>query len=96
MELKVEGKLRQQLGLFPKQQIFLKLLSIPVLELRNFLEEEVEENPFLESEFVAGGEVRLFQKEQERLPSFKELLIHQLHIFLDSEILIKQRFSQTL
>ncbi|RKY31690.1 MAG: RNA polymerase sigma-54 factor [Candidatus Omnitrophota bacterium] len=89
MELRIENRIEQKFLLLPRQQLFLKLLTLPAIELKNFIEEKVEENPFLEREDTYYGEEISFIKEPESRPSFKENLIQQLHINVDSESLIK-------
>ena len=89
MELRIENRIEQKFLLLPRQQLFLKLLTLPVIELKNFIEEKVEENPFLEKEETYYGEELPFIKEPERKISLKENLIQQLHINVDSDSLIK-------
>ncbi|MBD3246004.1 MAG: RNA polymerase factor sigma-54 [Candidatus Omnitrophica bacterium] len=48
MEIKQSQKLTQTLALTPQMRQFLRILQLPVTDLRHFLEAQAEENPILE------------------------------------------------
>jgi len=51
IELKNELKLKPQLILTPQLKLVLKVLQLNILDLHNFLLQEVQTNPFLELEY---------------------------------------------
>ncbi|MCM8823999.1 MAG: RNA polymerase factor sigma-54 [Candidatus Omnitrophica bacterium] len=52
MELKQSQKLTQKLALTPQMKQSLYILQLPIMELKNYLEKQLEENPVLEKEEV--------------------------------------------
>ncbi|MCM8774677.1 MAG: hypothetical protein NC820_08140, partial [Candidatus Omnitrophica bacterium] len=52
MELKQSQKLTQKLALTPQMKQSLYILQLPIMELKNYLEQQLEENPVLEKEEV--------------------------------------------
>jgi RNA polymerase sigma-54 factor len=50
MEIRQTQKLSQKLALTPQMKQSIQILQLPLLELKDFLEKHVEENPVLESE----------------------------------------------
>ncbi|MFN4132276.1 MAG: RNA polymerase factor sigma-54 [Caldimicrobium sp.] len=61
VDVKNQLKLLPQLILTPQLKLTLKVLQLNTLELNEFLQQEVQSNPFLEVEFNEGGE-NIFQK----------------------------------
>ncbi len=54
MRLRQDQKLKLKLALTPQMKQSLSLLQMPIIELRTYLEQEVEENPLLEDELSLG------------------------------------------
>lgn len=65
VEVKNQLKLLPQLILTPQLKLILKVLQLNSLELNEFLQQEVQSNPFLEVEFNEVGE-SLFKRSEEK------------------------------
>jgi len=50
MDLKQNQRLIQKLSLTPQMRQSLRILQMPLLELKDYIEKEIEENPVIEKE----------------------------------------------
>lgn len=62
MEIRQTQKLVQKLALTPQMKQSLHILQLPILELKNYVEKEIEENPVLENESEINQEQSLSEK----------------------------------
>ena len=66
MDIRLSQKLSQKLTLTPQMRQSLRILELPLLKLRSYIEIQVEENPALKQE-DAAGEDSLFTEKIEKL-----------------------------
>jgi len=93
MEIKQTQKLTQKLAITPQMKQSLHVLQLPILELKNYLENEIEENPVIESQTSQEGTEELTASEKinilEELP--KEDIYQDYPVGDDAQQLQKQR-----
>jgi|GEM_PF-2684269 len=81
MELKQSQKLTQTLALTPLMKQSLQILQLPILELKNYIENQIEENPVLDYE--SSNEERQLSK-NEQIDHFAEIQDHYSDHFSDA------------
>lgn len=92
-EIKLTHRLTYKLKLTPQMRLGINLLQLPLLKLKEFVEQQIEENPLLEIENIGSSPKPLGDEEKQNYreslitkpPTLAEHLLTQLRSLTDSE-----------
>jgi len=94
MKIKQEQKITQKITLTPQMKQFLHLLQLPLMELKAYIDKEMEENPVLEYESPPQTETSLFDEETKKILEIEEP--KEEYTFPSSEEEKKQNYKRSL